>query len=187
MDGERLLIVLYGDSNKGKTTTLKELVLLLANGGTVLPALRALLYKFLPPKGKKKDGRFILEVNNKLIYIATGGDTWAISRGNVDFFEGNHLTSMKIYRVTSSSIVPMSLTEKKKKYLNRKADICVCACSPEGDSTGAIKALHMYCEEAIAHNYVYQLWVQKNSGMNDTAKAKELYDLVDTFIKTEKI
>lgn len=65
MNKERLLIVLYGDSNKGKTTTLKELVLLLANGGTVCPAMSALLHKLIPPKSKNKDGRFIIEVNNK--------------------------------------------------------------------------------------------------------------------------
>lgn len=186
MNEKRLLIVLYGDSNQGKTTTLKELVLLLINGGIILPALRALLYKLLPSKGKNVDGRFILEVNNKRIYIATAGDTWAISRGNVDFFEGRHLTSMKIYRVTSSSIAPMSLTERKD-FLDKKADICVCACSPDGDSTGAIKALYMYCEEAISNNYYYQLWLQKNTSMNNGAKAKELYDIVDKYIKSGKI
>lgn len=186
MDEQRLLIVLYGKKNQGKTTTLKELILLLANSGIISPKLSTSLYKLFPHKGKNKDGRFILEINKKRILIATAGDSWTISRGNVEFFESKYKLSMRIYRVTSSSIYELSIKEKED-YKNEKADVCICACRPSGDSTGAIKALHMYCEEAIAHNYTYQLWVQKNSLKNDSTLAKELYDLVDTFIKTGKI
>jgi len=64
MNDKRLLIVLYGKKNQGKTTTLKELVLLLANCGTISPALSALLNKLLPPKGKNKDGRFVIDLKS---------------------------------------------------------------------------------------------------------------------------
>lgn len=181
MNDRRLLIVLYGEKNQGKTTTLKELILLLANNGVISPSLSSTLYSSFSLIGGG-DARFIIEINNIRIYLATAGDTWAISRGNVEFFEGKYKTSMKIYRITSGKIYELS-TKEKEDNKNIKADVCVCACRPSGDSTGAIKALHQYCEEAISHGFLYQLWIHKNSLMNDSNKAKELYEIVDMFIR----
>lgn len=191
MKDKRLLIVLYGNANKGKTTTLKELILKLSNNGKENPVLRSIIYKKFPKTGKNKDGRFILDVDGKSVYIATGGDDWSVSNVNAKFFEGSIDLKMIIHRVTSTDVIPLT-DEEKEQIKGRRADICVCACRPSGDSIGAVKALHMYCEKAIENDFIYQLWVQKNSKKKDktktdkekanTIKADELKTYIENFI-----
>lgn len=181
MKDKRLLIVLYGNANRGKTTTLKELILKLSNNGKGNPALRSILYKKISKSGKNKDGRFILDVDGKSVYIATEGDDWRFSNVNAKFFEGSIDSKMIIHRVTSTDVIQLT-DEEKKQIKGHRADICVCACRPSGDSTGAVKALHMYCEKAIENDFIYQLWVQKNSEMKDELKADELKTYIENFI-----
>ena len=178
MERKRLLIVLYGAKSQGKTSTLMQLIINLAGGGSVVEnSINSTSLK----KGKYWDGRMIIKYEGHLIYIATGGDTWGICRGNTDFFESD-FGKQTIYEVDATGVIELTSTEKadysKKK---KKPIVAVCACRPSGDNYGAIKALHAYYEHALS-NYTEQLWIRKKKEDDNITVANEIQKRIDEFI-----
>lgn len=165
-------IVLYGKRNCGKTTSLMELVVILSGiSSTVIERL-------LKKRGRYKDARFIVEYETKLIFIGTGGDTWAICRGNTDFFAGKYSSLLDVFLISGGKIKKLDKAEKEI-YKRRRPDVCICACRPDGDGYGAIKAIHSYSEKAIM-SYKQQIWIQKDSQKESKIQASELKGIIDS-------
>ena len=177
MEKKRMMIVLYGEISQGKTSTLMRLAINLAGGGSVVES--SIDSTFIK-NGKYWDGRLIIKYKEHLIYIATGGDSWAICRGNTEFFESD-FGNMTIYEVDATGVRELTPADKHK-YSDRIPDVVISACRPDGDGYGAIKVLHAYSEHALS-NYAEQLWLRKKKEDDNTTIAKEIQKRIDYFIK----
>lgn len=181
MNKKQLQIILYGEKNLGKTTTLIKLVKLLVNNPTVSNQIDSLL----KTGNKYKDARFVIELNVGYIFVATGGDSWAISRGNCEFFNGSYSNMVGVYLITGSTMKLLNNDEKKDFKERKKPIVSVCACRPSGDKYGAIKAIHSNSEQDIL-NYSYQIWIQKqiNSVNDSNATALQIKNCIDKFLSS---
>ena len=168
MENLPIQIILYGEANSGKTTSLMKLAAKL--GGITT----AEIYEELKKRTRNKDARFIVEYEGKLIYIGTCGDTWAACRVNINFFERDYSSKLDVYIISGKTVRKYT----KAPDETRKPDVCVCACRPEGDSYGAIKALHSYSETSI-QKYKQQIWIRKDKDIDCNVQAKELKDIID--------
>lgn len=179
MKQKRMMIVLYGDMNQGKTSTLMQLAINLAGGGA---AVTNSIHNTFIRKGKYWDGRLIIEYKEHLIYIATGGDCWDVCYGNMEFFE-NEFHNFTIHKVDATGVMKLSAADKHKfKKDNPTPDVVITACRPNGDRYGVIKALHSYNEYSIS-NYAEQQWIRKQKEDDNNAAAKDIQDRIDIFIK----
>lgn len=178
MEQKRMMIVLYGGIGQGKTSTLMQLAINLAGGGSIVTSS---IHSTFIRKGKYWDGRLIIRYKERLIYIATGGDSWAICRSNTDFFERD-FGNLTIYEVDAKGVRELT-PEDKKKYKEDKLepDVVISACRPDGDGFGAIKALHAYSECALS-NYAEQQWVRKRKEDDNSTMAKDIQDRIDKFL-----
>lgn len=173
-----MLIVLYGKSNQGKTTTLMELAINLAGGG---PAMDKSIKAIFNKKSKLNDVRIIIEYKDVFIYIASGGDAWSICKGNTNFFE-SQFSKQIIYIIDASGLRQMSSEEKISfKMKKSKPKVAICACRPNGDMYGTIKAINAY-NEAHIMDYNEQLWIRKDKTFASIAMAAELKKRIDAFI-----
>lgn len=161
MENSRVLFVLYGNQNQGKSTTLRLLASLLAGGENYQSLLATIKQVLKSKKNWYKDTCFILKYQKKSVYIATGGDSWVICRKNCEFFDGNFHSQLNIYEISSNGIRLLS-TDDKLPYKGNAADICITACRPKGDGTGAGKAVQTYCEKRF-DDFNYQIWIRKYS------------------------
>ena len=175
---EKLFIILYGSRNQGKSTTLRELVIMLGGGS---PSLVHAIKLALLVKKRYKDARFIIEYDNHIIHIGTGGDSWSICRGNTQFFEGNYNGNQEIYLVSGGTIKMMTKADKLH-YKGILPDVVVSACRPDADSYGAIKALHSYSEHHLM-DYAEQVWIKRNRTEEPDSKkiAAVLKSKIDQF------
>ena len=179
MEQKKMMIILFGEMNQYKTSTLMQLAINLAGGGYVVE--RSINSTFIKD-GKYWDGRLIIEYKEHLIYIATGGDSWAICRGNTDFFERD-FGNLTIYEVDATGVRELTPADKKKyKEDKPEPDVVISACRPDGDNYGAIKALHAYSECALS-NYAEQLWLRKRKEDDNSSMAKDIQDRINEFIK----
>ena len=176
MENLPIHIILYGEANSGKTTSLLKLAAMLGGG-----SVEAQIENLLKPKTGTRygDARFIVEYKDRLIYIGTGGDTWAACREHTECFAGNY-SNKKIYLISGETVDPLPSSEKNI-YNTRRPDVCVCACRPSGDGYGAIKALHSYSEKAILE-YKQQIWIRKDRDTDCNVQANELKDIIDSHL-----
>ena len=132
-------IVLYGNDDSGKTTTLFELAMLLASGGSAFsPSLLQQINKQFLHRGKYIDTHFILKYKGKTIYICTGGDSWVICKSNYDFFKGSYKPQFIIFSIDKNGIEKLSLTEKDK-IKEQIPDISITACRINDEKYGIWK------------------------------------------------
>lgn len=173
MENLPIHIILYGEANSGKTTSLLKLAAMLGGSG-----VEAQIENLLKPKTGTRygDARFIVEYKDKLIYIGTGGDTWAACREHTECFAGNY-SNKQIFLISGRTVGKYT----KNAAETRKPDVCVCACRPYGDGYGAIKALHSYSEKAILE-YKQQIWICKDRDTDCGAQANELKDIIDSHL-----
>ena len=153
---KKIFIILFGEKNQGKTSTLMRLVIKLGGSGkTIEMEVDGAFHD-----GKHyRDARIVIEYEGCIIYVATAGDTWGLCKGNTDFFEsefGNQL----IYLVSGGHLRKMSPIDKTI-YKNKKPDVVVSACSHVSDGLGSIKALHTYNESHLL-DYNKQIWLKRD-------------------------
>lgn len=170
------MIVLFGEVNQGKTSTLMQLAINLAGGG---PIVENSIHSTFFRNGKYWDGRLIIEYMEHLIYIATGGDSWDICYGNAEFFE-NDFHNLTIHKVDATGVTKLTATDKRI-LKNKKPVVVITACRPNGDRYGAIKALHAHSELNLSR-YSEQLWLRKTKEINNTTMANEIQKRIDDFI-----
>lgn len=179
-------IVLYGEGNSGKTSTLMKLVEILC-GST--PAIIADIATFLSPSGKYRDASFLINYMGHYIIICTDGDSWAICRENCEIFDQDFNTNITIYRASPAGVV--KLTGAQKNALNKtipdiKLDISVSACSPLKDRYGPIKAIHSYSHMRILDSCTAQFWLRKTKdsdvSISISTMANKIKGYIDDYI-----
>lgn len=183
MKEKKLFIILYGEQNQGKTTTLMELVVMLGGGSASLE--NAVKTNFFDGK-RYDDARFIIEFGDKIIYVATEGDTWAACRQNTCFFERD-FSNLTIHLVKNGSINKMTSLDKEE-YKKKQLQVVVSACRPNADSNGAIKAIHSYSETYIM-KYIGQRWIKRDKTEEPNSKtvAARLKSIIEEFVKINKL
>lgn len=190
---QKFNIILFGDANTGKTTTLMYLASLLAGNGSIDKTIQNSIDSCFGVKTKgsgaaiKKyeDARLIVEYKGKTILIATGGDSWLVSRNNYDFFTGMYNNLVVVYYVDTTGVKQLSNPEKEK-YKRQDHSLSICACRPSGDNYGAIKAIHSYSESYL-DNCEQQIWIHKKNESNITntsnmTDAKKLLKIIDELL-----
>lgn len=175
---KKLFIILFGEKNQGKTSTLMRLVIKLGGSGKTIEmeVNRAFL------GGKRyKDAHIVIEYKEYIIYVATAGDTWGLCKGNTDFFEGE-FGNQHIYLVSGGHLRKMSPIDKTI-YKNKKPDVVVSACSHVSDGLGSIKALHTYSENHLL-DYNEQIWLKRDisEDPDNDLYADKIKDIIDLFL-----
>ena len=184
-------MILYGEENTGKTSTLMYLAALLAGSGRFVPTLWAKITSlFFSGRKTIKDAKFIVDYKGKLIFIATGGDSWAVCKDNYNFFS-DVFKRLSMYIFDGTDVKRL---EGKAKYAMKyhDPDICIGACRPSGDRKGAIKSIHSYSEDIFLNNihcykdeksilnYDLQIWIKRNN-KDYVLQALELLGAIDSY------
>lgn len=106
------LLILYGEQNVGKTSTLRKVFEILTG------------HK-LNSHDPKKDMRVVLTVGNKTIFMSTFGDSATAISQNFNFFNRKMRSTMIVYELDGGK-----LKKKTKADLSRlpAPDICITAC-----------------------------------------------------------
>lgn len=106
------LLILYGEQNVGKTSTLRKVFEILTG------------HK-LNSHDPKKDMRVVLTVGNKTIFMSTFGDSATAISQNFNFFNRKMRSTMIVYELGGGK-----LKKKTKADLSRlpAPDICITAC-----------------------------------------------------------
>ncbi len=182
----KMLIVLYGDRNVYKTTSLIETMIMLTGTNVNSKEFTKIVKRNAASPGKSAvtsfvDARFIVEYEGLLIYISTAGDDWQHCKMSMRFFEGIYSKNMIVYKVSKNSIDKLS-QQDLSKLENQNPDICICACRPSADEFGAIKAIHSHLERNSDH-FWSQLWLRKDKDniKSSQQQASEIIDIIKCF------
>lgn len=160
MEKDKMNIVLYGNDDCGKTTTLFELAMLLVSGeSSPSSSLVRQINNQFQNKGKYIDTHFILKYRDKTIYICTGGDSWVMCKSNYDFFNGIFNSQFVIFSIDENGIGKISLTEKEV-IKKQTPDICISACRINDEKYGAMQSIHHY-NESFLDCLTCQLWIHQ--------------------------
>ena len=180
---QEINMILFGKANIGKTTTLMKLAMLLAGNGTITPAIESSVIDHFGVKRKGvvkrfKDAHLIVKYKEKLIFIATGGDSWFVSRNNYDFFTGNYNNLTDVFFVDITGVKCLKNSEKEE-FKIQKPCLSICACRPSGDNYGAIKAIHSYSVDCLGR-FAQQIWIQKKDNKNVSERDSEVKEILQT-------
>ena len=128
MNAINKLIVLYGEQNAGKTTTLKK-------------AFKMLTGCNFPARG---DGRVIFKVGDTTVFMATYGDKPHYVETNFSFFHSATRSNAVIYELDGGE--PVKIGRERQQQL--KPDICITACRIYKNGT-ANNVYNCLCEEIL--------------------------------------
>ena len=199
----RSVIVLYGKSNSGKTSTLMDLLMLLN---------RAFVKKFINTNLVKtnrsgvmyyQDAMFIFYYKEHLIFLSTFGDTQDICEANCHFFERKQANRdiYVIHNGTVKHLKDLSSTEKKSFFARKlKPSFCISACRTDGGPADAI----MYFSKKVLDDVQNVVWIRKWRDpkaynpiytdqktpiitADDEQLAKEIRNFIDRMIKNYHI
>ena len=110
-------IVLYGEPDVGKSSTLQLLIILLCGGGKLDAKVCTDFETEFFATGKNgnpfyRDARVVISYRNTTIYVSTMGDTWAGIRANLDFFK-NDWRYKDVYYYGSNGFVKYNNLSKR--------------------------------------------------------------------------
>ncbi len=159
---ERLGIVLFGESNCGKSSTLMHLMVLLCGGGILYPTIQAEFEKtfFIKKHNKYRDAEIVVPYqmsNNQCfyVYISTRGDSWPIIEDNYRFFYQCIRPKHNVYIFNGKSF---ELCKKEDLEKIPAPQFCINPASYE--KYGAIQAQHYY-QELTAEDWRLVRWIRK--------------------------
>lgn len=162
MNNNKSIIVLYGNSNVGKTSTLQQMIIRLCGGSKLIPTIQsAFESKFLTVNshGKHyyKDANVILSYKGHNIFVSTGGDTWAKVRGNFEFMR-NITDPKNVYVFHNGSFEIFENLKSQEQDMFRECSVFVTAASLS--PYGAFEAAK-YFTTGRAGEFHCEAWVRK--------------------------
>lgn len=188
------LFVLYGDGNKGKTTSLTELLFKLIGDPTIIGKLKS---RIINSKTKKyKNGCYVIFYKGKWIFMSTWGDDRKSSELNINFFYGISVQK-KIFVIDNNGLGQL---KRGTAYTLHHPDICITA--SHGDGTSLPPTLYMANKQLEPCHW--QIWKHKKGDALQNARnedgilvtsedievAKELKSMIDDYVikvKEEKL
>lgn len=182
---KKAFLVLFGEGNTGKTTTLRQLIRNLS-GLSKLPS--------------KDDVRVIVKYRDKNIYISTYGDTKEHICRNVLFFGGEYTGKIgsndKVFFIDNGGTHEVAASRYDKLF---KPSILISACHPGG----APAAMNLAFSQTVMNKLDYHLWIRKvkdetadnavppyghnNPSPSDITMANHLKDIIDKVIDNKLI
>ena len=190
----KALIILYGNANKGKTSTLFQLLSLIGNKSSSI--LKTAIATFIQGKMKMKpnkgcyygDARIVITYCGIQIAIATYGDNQKNCEDNMSFFRQEKRGNVPFYFFDGTKFVNSSsknLTINQRKFLETiHPTIFISACHEDGITLEVMK----YCSDHYRRNIDLIMWVHKE-GLPPTKKsdfctnnlryANDLMDAID--------
>ena len=185
------LFVLYGESNKGKTTTLTELVFKLVKDPAIIGQIKNYV---IDKKTKKyKNGCYIILYNGKWIFLSTWGDDRKSSELNINFFY-NILINKDVYIIENNTFRKKARYEDYKQYI---PNVCITASRIKGPSLPPT----LYLSNKQLKPCKWQIWRHKMGDLRgyqnedgiyvtneDDDVANELKDMIDNYVvKSKKV
>lgn len=172
------IIVLFDKSSQGKTSTLRELIRLLAGSlPTSKGDIRAIIRDYKAKNQRKR-------IN---IFIATCGDTPFVIEDNIRFFNSKipDNISVPIYIFDAGSWVEI---KNLAQIENIQSNICISACRSDGVG---VDAMHYFINANLSYTFV-SMWIRlktlrsklgvialKRKTPNWTKLAQEMKDIID--------
>ena len=159
---KKSIIVLYGKSNVGKTSTLQQMIIRLCGGNKLVPAVQSAFvseFSSVDSHGKYyyKDANVIHSYKGQNIFISTGGDTWAKVRGNFEFM--NKISGPKnVYVFHNGSFEIFDNLTPQEQGLFRECNVFVTAASLS--PSGAFDAAKHFTTDR-AGQFHCEAWVSK--------------------------
>lgn len=188
------LFVLYGEHDRGKTTTLTTLVLMLAGKSLTNRVIKKMKKKTQKANGGFRDGYYIIRYCGKWIFISTCGDTRKECEKNINFFHGVAV-HRDIHIVYNNEIYTLRKGNPNKHI---RPDICITASRVKGESVQPI----LYLANRLFCNCHWQIWRQKigyekmtdviysnpscSITKDDDDVANELKQLLDEYVLKKK-
>lgn len=154
-------IVLFGDGNCGKSTTLHHLIVLLSGGGVLNPSIQVAYEKAFkePTKNHLRDVDVFINYQSEYgtipIYVSTDGDSWPIVEDNFRFFYHCPRTKHKIYEFNGSNFVECIIKKKPNPQF--------CISPANYNHFGGIQA-HRYYLDVTCEDWKRERWIKKEKG-----------------------
>ena len=175
------IVVLFGKSSQGKSSTLQHLSVLLLSGGNSPDSTiqKAFENKFWNGR-TYNDFMLILKYRREAdgkearIYLSTKGDTWEIVENNFEFFYRQSKRQGKTIHVFNGTefIEWKDLDdEEKKQWLQDSPTICI---TPANFRRGSIQALRYYLD-ATYDDWKCEHWIRRE-------RINTLKDPVDGYV-----
>jgi hypothetical protein len=114
------LLILYGEQNAGKTTTLRKLFEILTG-------------YHLKSRDPKKDFRVVFSLGNKNVFMSTFGDSKNVINTNFSFFQQTPHGKTQIYEYIQEEGKLKVMDKQRLKAVT--PDICISACRIYKDGT----------------------------------------------------
>ena len=188
------LFVLYGNRNKGKTTSLTELVFKLVSNPVIISQIKKHIIRNNINKKTKsyKNGCYVIQYNGKWIFLSTWGDDRKSCELNINFFYGIPVNK-NIYLIDKNGFTPL---KRGTAYTLHRPDICITASHGDDDSLPPT----LYLANKQLEPCKWQIWrhkmgdqgYQNEDGIyvskEDDEVANELKDMIDYYvIKSKKV
>lgn len=146
------LIVLYGEPNAGKTTTLKKVIE---------------YFTERPIPSAYNEIRVVLKVGDATVYLATLGDFPGIIDTNFNFFHGTIRTNANVYELDGWDLKAID----KERLLELKPDICVTACRVYTDGS-TNDAYQRTCEHILEDVPSSVKWILKEGATGNRTQQR---------------
>lgn len=142
------IIVLYDTHDQGKTSTLRELIKVIAGSVPTKGGDLRVIIRNYKAKGQQK------KVN---VFIATCGDTPWIIEDNIRFFNGKmpDVNNVPAY-ICNYGNGEWELVENEEKIKDIESNICISACRTDG---GGVDAMHYFVNSNLPYTFS-TLWVR---------------------------
>jgi len=142
------IIALYGKSKEGKSSSLRELINVMAG--------------LLPPK-KRKDYRAIIKDYNVTsedkkvnVFIATCGDTQEVLEDNIRFFNSKMPDNNPPIFIFDYGTKTWEEVKNMEQLKDIEANICISACRTEG---GGVDAMRYFINSHLSYTF-FSAWIR---------------------------
>ncbi len=179
------LVVLEGERNCGKTTTLFEVAKRLAKEwqpGCQECCIDAAFGVFVKPDNTRSDIRVILpREDGQYVYLSTFGDTLAVIENNLKFFTNSLDHSLHLYLAHEKGLRRIDWKNGLIKY---PPTVCVTACSYPQEGKMKEEAKKMKEELEIVDDK--GVWQQKEPGIKQPDGSYDNSQMIEKMMKIIK-
>ena len=184
------LFVLYGEHDRGKTTTLTTIALMLSGNSLKNRIIKKMRKKTKTTNDGFRDGYYIIRYCDKWIFISTCGDTRKECENNINFIHG--IPVHKDVLIIYNNYIYTLKKGNPNKYI--RPDICITASRVKGESVQPVLYLanKLFCEcrwQIWRHKIGYEKMTEviysdpsHSITKDDSDVANELKQLIDGYI-----
>lgn len=142
------IIVLYDTHDKGKTSTLRELINVMAGSVPTKGGDIRVIIRNYHAKGQHK------KVN---VFVATCGDSPCIIEDNIRFFNGKMPDACNVSTyICNYGSEEWEIVENEEQIKGIESNICISACRTDG---GGVDAMHYFVNSNLSYTF-FTAWIR---------------------------